>query len=184
MKRVAIIGPTGVGKTTTSALVAKQLSVPLVSLDETRHLFLRETGYDADYANELKRRDFEAVIRYWEEFNPHVVRRTLESKPAGVFDFGAIHSVYDNPGKLEQVAAWMSELDDVVLLLPCDDQRKSLEILIERGRDPGMSETAVAMWRRIIGRFISHGSNSRLSRRVVYTEGRTPTEVAGEILKR
>ena len=184
MKRIAIIGPTGVGKTTTSGLVAKRLGVPLVSLDETRHLYLSETGYDADYASELKRRDCEGVIRYWEEFNPHVVRRTLESNPTGVFDFGAIHSVYDHLEKQEQVAAWMSDLDDVVLLLPCDDQKKSLEILIERGRDPGMSEPAVAMWRRIIGRFISHVSNWRLSRRVVYTEGRTPAEVAEQIMKR
>lgn len=183
MKRIAIIGPTGVEKSTTSALVAKQLRVPLVSLDETRHLFLRETGYDAEYATELKRRDFEAVVRYWEAFNPHVVQRTLETNPVGVFDFGAIHSVYDDATKLKEVAGWMSALDAVVLLLPCDDPRQSLEILIERGREPEMSEVTVAMWRRIIGRFISHGSNSRLSRRVIYTEGQTPAEVAGKILK-
>lgn len=184
MKRIAIIGPTGVGKTTTSILLAKRLGVPLVSLDETRHLFLRETGYDDNYSNELKRRDFEAAIRYWEEYNPHVVQRTLESNPTGVYDFGAIHSVYDHPPRLEQVAKLLDTLDDVVFLLPCFSQEKSLEILIERGREPGMSEATVAMWRRIIGRFISHGANSRLARRVVYTEGRTPAEVCEEILKR
>ena len=183
MKQIAIIGPTGVGKTTTSALIAKRMGLPLVSLDETRHVFLRETGYDDNYSNDLKRRDFEAAIRYWEEFNPQVVRRTLESYPTGVFDFGAIHSVYDDPVKLDQVASLMSVLDDVVYLLPCDDQQKSLEILIERGREPGMGGTAIAMWRRIIGRFISNPSNRRLSRRVVYNEGRTPADVCEVILK-
>ena len=152
MKRIAIIGPIGVGKTTTSALLAKRLGVPLVSLDETRHQFLRETAYDADYANELKRRDFEAATRYWEEFNPHVVRRTLESNSTGVFDFGAIHSVYDNVARLEHVAECMSALDDVVLLLPCDDHQKSLEILIERGLEPGMTEDTVAMCEMILER--------------------------------
>ena len=184
MTRIGIIGPTGVGKTTTSALVARSLGIPLVSLDETRHLFLRETEHDPVYADELKRRDFEAVIRYWEKFNLHVVQRTLETYPTGVFDFGAIHSVYDDPSKLEQVARYMSSLDTVVLLLPVADLSKSLEILIERGRGPGLSEAVVDMWRRIIGRFLSNESNHRLSRKVVYTDGLTPAEVCEEILKR
>ncbi len=183
MNRIAIIGPTGVGKTTTALLVARRWGIPRISLDETRHIFLRETGFDEKRSNELKRQDFEAAIRYWEEFNPHVVQRTLEANSIGVFDFGAIHSVYDDPARLERVANLLKALDDVVCLLPCADQARSLEVLIARGREPGMSDSTLEMWRRIIGRFISHSSNSRLARRFIYTDGRTPEMVCEEIVK-
>lgn len=182
MKRLALIGPTGVGKTTTAKLVAASYGIPHVSLDSTRHEFLKETDYNNVYANELKCRDFEAVIAYWENYNPHVVRRTLESYPVGVFDFGAIHSVNADREHLAAVKKYLTDFDDVVFLLPCPDKRRSLEILIERGREPGMSEETVAMWRRIIDRFISDGSNYHLCTRMIFTEGKGPKDVCNEII--
>lgn len=182
MNRIALIGPTGVGKTTTSTLVAAHYGIPHIALDETRHVYLEETDYDSDHANELKRRDFEAAIAYWENYNPHVVRRTLESHPVGVFDFGAIHSVYSDNEKLKVIKDLLTNFDDVVFLLPSADKHQSLEFLIERGREPGMSETDQAMWRRIIGRFISDGSNYHLCKRLIFIEGKTPEEICTEIV--
>jgi hypothetical protein len=181
MNRIALIGPTGVGKTTAAKLIAAHYGIPHIALDETRHAYLEETDYNSDYANELKRRDFEAVIAYWENYNPHVVRRTFESHPSGVFDFGAIHSVYSDNEKLKIIKGLVTDFDDVIFLLPSPDKHHSLEFLIERGREPGMSAEDQTMWRRIIGRFISDGSNYHLCRRLVFTEGKTPDKVCAEI---
>lgn len=181
MKRLALIGPTGVGKTTTAKLLAGRLSLPHIALDETRHDLLKETDCDIAYANELKRRDFEAVIAYWENYNPHVVRRTLESYPVGIFDFGAIHSVYSDQATLRSIKELLSDFDEVIFLLPSPDKQRSLEILIERGREPHMTEDTVNMWRRIIGRFITDGSNYHLCTRMIFTKGKNPDDVCKEI---
>jgi len=182
MNRIALIGPTGVGKTTTAKLVAAHYGIAHIALDETRHAYLEETDYDSDHANELKRRDFEAVVAYWENYNLHVVRRTLESHPFGVFDFGAIHSVYSGNEKLKVVKDLLVDFNDVVFLLPSADKHESLEFLIERGHEPGMSEKYQAMWRRIINRFISDGSNYHLCTRLIFTEGKTPAGICTEII--
>jgi hypothetical protein len=177
-----LIGPTGVGKTTVAALLGPRLGVPVVSLDRIRFGYYRELNYDEAQAARLRRESFESLIRYWQPFDAHAVVRALGEHRGCVFDFGAIHSVYDDPAHFQKVAAALAPYPNVVLLLPSDDAEESVRILHDRGKEPGMDETTLEMWRRIIRRFVSNDSNRRLAKRVVLTRSLGPEQVADRVL--
>lgn len=150
-----------------------------------RHEILRQIAqYDPDHAAKLRKDNFEALIAYWEQFNPTVVERAISTHERGIFDFGAIHSTYDDAGRLNQVKALLEDFGAVILLLPCPDRQKSLDILTTRGQEPGMSEATLAMWSRIVNRFILHRSNDQLCTLTVFTEGKLPEMTCEEIISR
>jgi ATPase subunit of ABC transporter with duplicated ATPase domains len=96
MNRIALIGPTGVGKTTVAKLLSAQMGLLHVSLDTLRHDILKQIAdYDPDHAAKLRKDNFEALIAYREQFNPTVVKRVIANHERGIFDFGAIHSTHD-----------------------------------------------------------------------------------------
>jgi hypothetical protein len=109
--------------------------------------------------------------------------RALEGHPGSVFDFGAIHSVYDDRALFERVAEALAPYPNVILLLPSTDPEESIQILHARGR-AGIEhdQATLDMWERIIRRFVTHPANYRLAKRIVYTAGQTPPETAAAIV--
>jgi hypothetical protein len=181
---MVLIGPTGVGKSTVGDLLAKHLAVPLVSLDRIRFGYYEERSYDADKARDLRRRNFEELIQYWQPFDAHAVTRALSDFEHCVFDFGAIHSVYEDPDLFQQVAGALAPYPYVILLLPTSDPDESVRLLFERGASgtTELSEQDQVMWRRIIERFVKHPSNYRLAKQIVYTSGKQPVDIVADIL--
>lgn len=51
---IVLIGPPFVGKSTTGKLVAQELGIPQVSLDDLRWDYYREIGFDDALAKELR----------------------------------------------------------------------------------------------------------------------------------
>jgi hypothetical protein len=180
---VILIGPTGAGKSTVGRLLADRLRIPLVSLDQVRFAYYAEIGYDMETATRLRREDYEGLLRYWEPFDAHAVVRALADYPGSVFDFGAIHSVYDDPTLLQRVEDALAPYPNVILLLPSADPEESVRLLHERGRAGAqLDQATLDMWERIIRRFVTHPSNYRLAKETIYTAGQTPLETAEAVL--
>jgi len=184
-KRPILIGPTGVGKSTVGRLLAERMKLPLVSLDEVRFGYYAEMDYDEAHAAELRAKDYEGLLRYWEPFNAHAVERALAEHAVGVFDFGAIHSVYDDPALFGRVQSALEPEPHVVLLLPSPDPQASVKTLHDRGQiGATFTEDRLAMWWRIIERFVSSPCNALLAKQTVYTDGLSAEEVAQTVVQR
>jgi energy-coupling factor transporter ATP-binding protein EcfA2 len=180
---IVIIGPVGVGKSTAAKLLAERIGRRYVSLDQERFRYYDEIGYDSSYADELRKKDFEALLRYYEPFNAHAVERIMKEHREAVIDFGAIHSVYDDPQLSAQVAHALSNSPSVFLLLPYPEVDRSIDFLIDRGRgDKLLEPDEDAMWRRIIRRFLERPDNGRLATSTIYVSKKSPDDIVREVM--
>ena len=76
--RVLLLGPTRTGKSTVSRLLAQQLGMPSVSLDELRWDYYAEIGYDAALARQIRQQGgFLALVLYRQLFDVYSVERVL-----------------------------------------------------------------------------------------------------------
>jgi hypothetical protein len=180
-RTVLLIGPTMAGKSTVGRLLAERLSLPQVSLDTVRHQYRTSFPLDPALEQHLRHTDYERLLTYWEPFAAYTVERALTEHPHGVFDFGAIHSVYDDPQLQERVAALLIPYPFVLLLLPTPHPEESVSVLMNRGHDPQLDAQTIAMWERIIRRFVLHPGSYSLAKQTFYTHGTMPEAIADDI---
>lgn len=182
---VVLIGPMSVGKSTLAKKLAKQLGVPRVELDEVRGRFYNEIGYDEKHASDIIGQEgMLGLLQYWKPFEAHAVERALEEFNNCVMDFGAGHSVYENPALFDRVQKALEPHKFVILVMPSPDLERSIEIVNQR-----FSELLV----REVGKvdpelldlnehFVRHPSNQLLAKKIIYTEGRSIKATVQEIL--
>lgn len=181
---IILIGPMCAGKSTVAEILAARLGMPQVVMDDLRWDYYEETDYDKGKARQLHEAgDTLGLLQYMKPFEAYAVERVLAEKPGCVIDFGAGHSVYEDDDLLARVERALAPISQVILLLPSPDPDVSTRVLNARFR---------ALLEREVGQvdekllalnehFVKHPSNQQLTKRVVYTEGKTPEETAEEI---
>ena len=94
--------------------------------------------------------------------------------------------MYEDAELFARVQKAMEPYENVVLLLPCPDLDKTLEILTARLvkllQDNGIEVDPDGLW--IMEHFVKHPSNQKLAKFVIYTEGKTPEETCEEIVQK
>lgn len=174
---VILIGPIGVGKTTVGELLARQLGIEQISMDELRIQYYNEIGYDENLAKRKREEDgWWSRYWYWKPFEAYAVERILAEHSNCVIDLGAGHSVYEDNYLFQQVQNLLAPYKNVILLLPALDVDESLKILNSR-------DEATAQLADVNEHFLRHPSNRDLAKFVVYTKGKTPQEVCDEIIR-
>jgi hypothetical protein len=175
-----LIGPIGAGKSTLGRLLAQRLGRPQVALDAVRFAYYAEIGYDPALADRLGREaGLLALYRYWRPFEVHAVERAVAEHRDCVFDFGAGHSVYEDPALLGRAQRALAPFAHVVLLLPAPDPAESVRVLRERrGHRPVVSGGV-----DFDELFVTHPSNCTLATHTIYTAGRTPEEACDELVR-
>ncbi len=173
-----LIGPMGAGKSTLARLIAEKTGLPQCPMDRYRWQYYAEIGYDHEHAEELGRdHGFRAVYDYWKPFEAHAVQRLLAEHSDCVIDFGAGHSVFEDPELFECVRGALEPFRNVVLVLPSADENESIEVLARRAQSPSQDALELNV------HFVRHHSNRNLAKHVVYTNGRTPEETAQEVMR-
>ena len=181
-----LIGPMCAGKSTVAALLAEKLDVPRYELDAICAPYYTEAGYDLAVASAIYEEQGRlGYIRYCKPFEAHAVARVLEDHPGSVIDFGAGHSVHEDPTDFAGVERALAPVERVILLLPSPDQDESIAILNQRltallQRENGYVDPAVL---DLNAHFVRHPSNARLAKQTVYTNGRTPDEICAALLQ-
>ena len=161
---IILIGPSGAGKTTVSEELSKMLNLRILCLDRIARQY-RERGFTTKFKNN-------------DEFNANLIKMQIErvekiGRP-GIANFGAGHSVYEDMQIFAFVKKLLSKFKNIVLLLPSQDIEEALNILKERSTGDYSCNR----------RFITSRCNYELATITVYENGRTPTEIAEDIIRR
>lgn len=182
VRQVVLIGPACVGKTTLMPILAAHLERPYVDLDDVAEAYYEEVGRGREELNAIgaERGDLGAYL-WWQRGHPHAVRRALEDHPDAVIALGAGHTTYDDPELFEEVRALLTPCA-TVLLLPSPDRERSLRVLRQRS-----IERNGADWMMdgvdILDQWVSGEQNRLLASVTMYTEGRSPEDLAGATLE-
>ena len=173
---IILIGAMGAGKSTIGKLLAQKLELPQVSMDRLRWNYYSEVGWSKEKQKEIADKEgFAGVYRYWKQYDLYAVERLLNEHQDCVIDFGAGHSIYEDDEDFDRARELLATYQ-VVLLLPSPDLNESVAILRQRNQltIDGME----------VNRFlITHPSNRKLAKQVVYTTGKTPADTRDEILQ-
>lgn len=113
-----------------------------------------------------------------DEFNSfmisEVIKKAKHDNIPGVVDFGAGHSVYDDAEIFEAVKNQLKPFKNIVLLLPSIDETLSLNIMANRSTGDTRDNL----------KFLRSNCNRELATMTIYGNGRTPTDIASEIISR
>jgi hypothetical protein len=177
---IILIGPTRAGKTTIAGLLAEQLKLPHIKLDDLRWQYYQEAGYDPDFAKQIRQTGgFVSLVFYWKLFDTHAVERVLADYTQCIHDFVAGHTVNENRDFFKRVETALKPYPNIILILPSPNPDESIRILNERTQDLVGSFGQGFNWNEY---FVKSECNSQLAKFVVYTEGKTPQESCEEIL--
>lgn len=162
---IILIGPMGTGKSTIARLLAGKI-------ENAQRLAIDSRGqFEELYKKEKSFHNFKNF-----EF---VLTGTILSslKSPCVIDFGAGHSIYEDPilkGKMKEIC---SQFKNIVLLLPSQDNEYSRRVLLERRNIKPGSHKDKDNWH-----FITAPNNYEIATHIVYEEGKSPEDISKEIL--
>ena len=182
---VILIGPMSAGKSTLAKLLARRLKVKRIELDDVRQKFYDEIGYDEGYASRIIGEEgMQGLIKYWKPFEAHAVERAMQEYDNCVLDFGAGHSVYEDPELFKRVEKVLQPYKHVILILPSPDPDRSVEIVNQRFselliREVGKVDPELLELNEY---FVRHPANQALAKKIIYTEGRSPKSTCQDIL--
>jgi len=182
---IILIGPMSVGKSTLAKKLAKKLGVPRIELDEVRQRFYSEIGYDEQFASVLVGKEgMKDLIQYWKPFEAHAVERALKEYKNCVMDFGAGHSVYEDPELFQRVEKALKPHKYVIHILPSPDLDRSVEIVNQRFSDLLINEVGKIDEELLAlnEHFVRHPSNGLLAKKTFFTEGKSAKATVQEIL--
>ncbi|MCO4783777.1 MAG: shikimate kinase [Candidatus Cloacimonetes bacterium] len=175
---IILIGPMAAGKSTIGGELAKIIQIPQVPMDRVRWYYYYKHGFSLE--KELSIESFTDVLTYWKPFEVNAVQNIVKEFPNSIIDFGAGHSYFTDKDQFNLVSEALSNIPNIFLLLPCKNKTKALEICndrLKKRKEKDLEENEITANRN----FINHQSNYKLSKHIIYTEGKTPLESAKEI---
>lgn len=182
---IILIGPMSAGKSTIAKLLSSKLSIPRFELDDVRQRFYTEIGYSERLASKIVGEEgMKGLIHYWKPFEAYAVERAIAEFENCVVDFGAGHSVYEDPKLFSRVEKVLNPVENVIQILPSPDLDRSVEIVNKRFADFLISEVGKIdnELLQLNEFFVRHPSNHLLAKKTIYTENKKPVEIADEII--
>lgn len=177
-----LIGPAASGKSTLGAILANELQMQFVDLDEVSTPYYEEVGWSiARLVEHIEKVGRVAAERDWEIARAHAVSRAMADFPKAVIAFGAGHASYCEAQHSQQVAQALKSVEHVVFVEPCSDRTTSLQILRERSIASKNTD-----WIReshdFLAQWLDDPFTRMLATTTLYTEGESPQQSAQRLL--
>ena len=161
---IILIGPSGAGKSTIAEILKNITGMPRLCLDGIANRD-RHSGVMNNFNNS-------------DEYNFHMLKKVCmfaeQNGNPGIVDFGAGHSVYDDPLIFNEVKLMLKQFKNIVLLIPSADIEKSLDIMAKRSNGDVRENR----------KFLTSTCNRDLATFVEYENGRSPQEIAESIINK
>ena len=161
---ILLIGPMGSGKTTIGSLLSERLNMQQISLDHREQL--EQLYKKSEHFKNSKECEFFLTS----------TELTHLQEPS-VVDFGAGHSIYEDPFMFLEMKHLIEKFSHVILLMPSEEKEESLTILNEQKRIEKDSQRA-----KDNAHFVYSDCNEKLATLVQYTKGKSPSEITDELL--
>lgn len=179
-KLIILIGPMATGKSNVANILANKIAIPRIPMDRVRWYYYLKDGFNIETEKALP--SFRERMAYWKPFEVKAVHRIINEFAESIIDFGAGHSYYTDELQFIEVQEVLRPLPNVFLLLPSPDKERSLEICNKRLEEKNgcpLDKTEIEANRD----FIFHSSNYRLAKHIIYSENKTPEDVATEVIR-
>lgn len=162
---ILMIGPMGIGKSTISNLISSLLNIPIISLDDRQKLV---TYYS-------KRKEFSN----FKDFEFFLTSSVLtELKESTIIDFGAGHSIYENPIMFYEFKRLISKFANIVYMIPSKDKEESIKILNEKLTYRNPDERVLNDNKH----FVNMHCNDEVATIKIYTKDKSSEDICREII--
>lgn len=166
---ILLIGPMGTGKSTVSKKLNELTGFSIVSLDDQEQL-----SKFYEHKNDFKN---------FKDFEFYLTSSVLTSiNEPTIIDFGAGHSVYENPIMFYEMQKLIKKFQNVELMLPSESIDETLKILNQRMISRDDCDATITFDTN--KHFIENHCNYELATDIVYTHNMTPEEIANVILNK
>lgn len=179
MKPIALIGPTGTGKSTMAEILAGLLEREFVDIDAIGHRYYDTVGQPvSDFFERIEFDGFRNAHRWWQPAQLAALA-ALTDFPTAVIALGAGHSHFEDEERFDEAAPVLGAAF-VVLLLPSPDPAESLRVLRERC-DRDKATDWIRDGHDYLEEWIGSRHNLSLADLVVFGNGRSPSDIARQI---
>lgn len=169
LNSILFIGPMCSLKSSTSSMMSSMLNMPRVSLDDRDTL---KEYYD-------KKDEFKDV----KDFEFYLTGSVLTSlKIPAIIDFGAGHSVYENPIMFYEFQKLMSRFSNIIYMTPSLDKEKAIQILNERLLDRNSKITPEFF--EANRHFVNMPCNESVSTIREVTDGKEIDEICSDVISK
>ena len=174
------------GKSTICPLLAQKLDLPHYPLDMVRWYYHFKAGFKLLESENVSKKSQLDFLTHMEPYRLDAVERIVKEFNDGIIEFGAAHSHFTDPDNLNRAKYILKNIDFCFMLLPTPDTQKNLQILNQRllKRVPSGPQTVTAKnYLEINKIFLSSNSAYQLANHTIYTQGKTPKQVAEAMIK-
>ncbi|MEV3978580.1 shikimate kinase [Nonomuraea sp. NPDC049758] len=178
-----LIGPAAAGKSTLGEGMAAATGRRFVDIDAIGAGYYAEVGWDMDrLRSRIRAVGRVAAEREWEPARAHAVERAVADHPDAVVALGAGHSHYTQPELFRRVRAALAAVAHVVLVLPCPDEERSVQVLRRRSLATKQTDWISADGHDFLAEWVRDPGNRTLATTVLHTDGQTPDETLARLL--
>ncbi|YCK33262.1 hypothetical protein ACNF49_03900 [Actinomadura sp. ATCC 39365] len=178
-----LIGPAAAGKSTLGAGMAAATGRSFVDIDAIGADYYAETGWDMDrLRSRIRAVGRVAAEREWEPARVHAVERVVADHPDTIVALGAGHSHYTRPELFLRVQAALAPVEHVVLVLPCAEEGRAVEVLRRRSLATKSTDWTSADGHDFLAEWVRDPGNRALATTVLHTDGETPGQTLARLL--